>query len=485
MMKETDRASLAELDATGQAELVRRGEVSALELVDAAAERLQAVEPLIRAVVHVDVAQARTRAESGLEGPFCGVPFLIKDLAEFPGMPWRMGSRLFSASVGARVSPFVEKVSQSGLLTLGKSATSELGLIGSTETLAHGVTHNPWALTHSAAGSSGGAAAAVAAGLVPLAHASDGGGSIRIPASVCGVFGMLPSRGRVAATRSEPSPLDAWVGEGCISRSVRDTARFLTAVQEPGGPLEALPFVEHPRREPLIIGAWNRTLLGAEPGAEVRLAWEKTVETCRELGHEVRVIDAPSLPGKALGDAFFSLAGATVHQLTRLMETMLGRALRPDELEPLTRSLAALGAGLAEADLAAAHDSATRAARAYLEATRELDVVLTPTLAGAPWLLGTLSPLLDRAELIARTERLVGYTPIQNAAGCPAMSVPLGWSEQGLPLGSHFAAAPGREALLLGLAYQLEAARPWKDHWPPYSYPRLFGRLRSAPANAG
>lgn len=463
---------IARLDGVAQAELVARGELSALELIDACQRRFELVNPLLNAVVAVDFDAARVCARTRLDGPFAGVPFLFKDVCAVPGLRCAFGSRLFASHVPVAGSAFSERVAGAGLITVGKSATSELGLLGSTETLLEGVTHNPWQLTLSASGSSGGAAAAVAAGIVPLAHASDGGGSIRGPAAAAGLFGLKPSRGRtLPSSASSGSPFDALLSDGCISRSVRDTALFLSLVEAPGK-LPQLGYVREASRRELRIGYTSTTLFGTEPEADCLAALESTLALCRELGHRVEQAPAPRIDGRALSVAYFTCAGASLAGMVETLQPLLGRAIGPDDLEPFTLEL-----------IAAARDALARgvdvrgsfeaAGRRYLDALAAYDLLLTPTYATRPWQLGWLSPLLARDELIARTERAVCYTPIHNVAGCPAMSVPLHWAPDGVPIGSHFAAAPGREDILLGLAYQLEQARPWAQRWAPYSFPRL------------
>lgn len=456
-----------------QAELVARGSLTAADLLDACERRIAALNPLLHAAVTVDFARARARAASPASGPLFGVPFLFKDLVAYPGMRCSMGARLFAAHVPAEGSPFTDRVDASGLLTIGKTATSEIGLLGSTETLLEGATHNPWDLSRSSAGSSGGAAAAVASGMVPLAHANDGGGSIRIPASVCGLFGMKPSRGRTVPTTAASSDFGDLVSEGCISRTVRDSARFLSIVEHRGGDLPPLGDVRGPSARRLRIAAWTQTLRGAEPEPAVRVAFEEAVALCRALGHTVELVEPPAIDGRALGDAFFAVAGEAIARLCEMMQGLLGRPVGAGDLEPFTRALA---------DDVRAHPGAVEAARAafaaataaYVAIFDRYDLVLTPTLAAAPWRLGWLSPVLDRAELVARTEQAVGYTPIHNIAGLPAMSVPLHWSPEELPIGTCFAARRGAEDVLFALAYELEQARPWRDRWPPFSYPRLF-----------
>ncbi|MBL8613114.1 MAG: amidase, partial [Myxococcales bacterium] len=412
------------------------------------------------------------RARGKLDGPFAGVPFALKDLLPYPGMRAAFGARLFAANVAAAGSPFTERLDAAGLVVVGKTATSELGLLGSTETLLEGVTHNPWDLSRSAAGSSGGAAAAVAAGLVPFAHASDGGGSIRIPASVCGLFGFKPGRGSVASTGGPPSPFADLVSELCVSRTVRDAAGLFAAVEADGG-TKRVGRVTGPARERLRVGTWSRTLMGREPAAEPARALERAAALLAELGHDVAPATPPAIDGAALSDAFFTLAGASIAPIFDMMAGMLGRAVGASDFEPFTRAVV-------DAFRARPPSCVEASTRAFAAATAELeatlarfDVVLTPTLAIEPWPLGHLSPTLTREELIARTEEAVGYTPIHNVAGCPSMSVPLHWSAAGLPVGVCFAAPRGAEARLFALAFELEQAAPWADRWAPLSYPRL------------
>lgn len=461
---------LARLDGVAQAELVARGELSAVELVNACQSRLERIDPLIRSVVTRDFDAARARVARGVSGPFAGVPFLFKDVCAYPGLRCSFGSRLFARNVAASGSPFTEHVDAAGLVTVGKSATCELGLIGSTETLLEGVTHNPWRLTLSASGSSGGAAAAVAAGIVPLAHASDGGGSIRGPAASAGLFGLKPSQGRTLPSSDVSGDFGALLSDGCISRSVRDTALLLSLV-EAGGPHPRLGYVREPSRRRLRIGYTSTTLLGTEPEAECLRALEATVSLCRALGHELEAAPPPPVDGRALSRAFFTSAGVTLAGLVDMLEPRLGRRVGGGDLEPFTRQLiAAAREAPSRVDVRAIFEVA---ARKYLDAIAPYDLLLTPTYATRPWELGWLSPLLPREELIARTERAVCYTPIHNVAGCPAMSVPLYWTADDVPIGSHFAAAPGREDVLLGLAYELEQARPWAERWAPYSFVRV------------
>ncbi|MCK6552044.1 amidase [Myxococcota bacterium] len=468
---------IARLDAVAQAELVRRGEVSATELVEAAAERLRVMNPLIHAVVTTDVERARARAAERPSGPLGGVPFLFKDLIAYPGMRWSLGARLMAGNVAPAGSPYTDACDAAGLVTLGKTATSELGLLGSTETLLEGVTHNPWDLSRSAAGSSGGAAAAVAAGIVPLAHASDGGGSVRIPAAVCGLFGLKPSRGRCLPSGPASPPLGDLVADGPISRTVRDAATFLsiTEVTGDGAAFPPVGLVRGPSKKKLRIAAVSRTLMGHEPDAEPRAALDGAMALCAKLGHDVEPVRPPELDGAAVSWAFFTGAGAVVAGMSMMMGQMLGRQIGWDDLERFTLEVGAEFVRQGPASLGKVSEVIAKLSSDYLRIFEKFDVVLTPTLATETWALGHLSGVLSREEALRRTERAVGYTPIHNMAGCPAMSVPLHWSRAGLPVGTNYAARPGAEATLLELAYQLEDAAPWRDRWAPWSYPVVKG----------
>jgi len=463
-----DLATLARLDGVAQAELCARGEVSAEELFAAALARIDALDPLLRSVVTVN----RERPRRPGAGPLSGVPFLVKDSTPWPGLRWSLGSRLFAKNMAPQQTPYGARLAEAGLACVGKSALSEFGLLGSTETLLEGATHNPWGLALSAAGSSGGSAAAVAAGIVPIAHANDGGGSIRIPASVCGLFGFKPSKGRTLPASFGSSDFLDITSDHCVTRSVRDSAHFL-AITEDTSHQAPVGLVRDPIDRKLRIAAWSRTAMGEEPDPAVLRAHESALSLLADLGHIVEPIAPPACDGPALGDAFFIVAGAAVSGIIDMVDRMRGVPVQRDELEPFSWALVDSFQARGPEALPRARAAFALAVQSYRDATRGHDVVLTPTLATPPWPLGHLSPVLSYAELFRRTARAVGYTPIHNIAGCPSMSVPLGVSDQGLPLGALFSAAPGADALLLRLAYQLEQARPWKDRWPPYSIPAL------------
>lgn len=465
----SDLARFAKLDAMAQADLIRRGELSAAEALEACGARIDALNPLLRAVVTI---AEDPRAEVS-EGPLAGVPFLVKDAAPWPGLRWSMGARLFARNVAPAHTPYSQRLAQAGLVCVGKTATAEFGLLGSTETLLEGITHNPWNLAVSAAGSSGGSAAAVAAGLVPLAHGNDGGGSIRVPASVCGLFGFKPSRGRTVPAAFASSDFIDMTSDHCLSRSVRDSALFLSLTEDRAG-RAPVGFVREASSRRLRIGALTTTLLGEEPDSAVRAAFDDAQRLLLELGHRVEPIAPPSLDGPKLCEAFFQVAGAAVAGAVSALDARRGSPVQHDELEPFTWALIEAFEAAGPDALSTARAVFEASVRSYREAVRGCDVVLTPTLATGAWPIGHLSPVLGRDELITRTGRSVGYTPIHNVAGCPAMSVPLCFPDQGVPIGMHFAAEPGEDARLLALAYELEAARPWRDRWPRYSIPALF-----------
>lgn len=452
-----------------QAALCARHEVTAEELWQACLARVAALEPTLRTLVCL----ANERLAPA-PGPLSGVPFLMKDASPWPGLPWTLGARLFARRVTQQQTEYGKRLVQAGLVCAGKTALSEFGLLASTESLLSGATHNPWHLARSPMGSSGGSAAAVAAGIVPLAHANDGGGSIRAPASACGVFGFKPSRGRTVVANRSGSDFADMTSEHCVTRSVRDSALFLSLTED-RTLSDSVGFVQQPLGRSLRVGAWTPTLAGDEPDAPVRRAHDEAVTLLLELGHRVETIAPPRIAFPELGEALYLVAGAAIANVVQTIDRTRSEPVQRDELEPFSWSLLeALEARGADA-LPWARLAIARAVASYREATLGFDVLLTPTLGCEPCELGHLSPVLPRPLLLERTSRVLGYTPIHNIAGCPAMSVPLHWSESGLPIGAHFAAAAGQDALLLGLAYQLERARPWQHRWPPYSIPALFG----------
>ena len=448
------------LDSVAQAALVRAKTVTPLELVDAAIARIQAANPKINAVVAEYFDKARSRAKSPLpQSPLSGVPYLIKDLNDIKGEIATSGSRLMAKHVGTENSLMVQKTIDAGMIVVGKTNTPEFGLMASTEGLLLGACHNPWNPAYSTGGSSGGAAAAVASGMLPVAHASDGGGSIRIPASCCGVFGLKPSRGRMKFGASEKMPGDIAV-ENCVSRSVRDSAMVFALSQDTSAhaPLRPTGFITGPSKKRLKIAYSTLSYYGTEPHPDVMAALDATAKLCRDLGHEVVEARNP-VTGQTFVEAFLTVWASGPAQLVTLAKSL---KLRPEDvLEPWTLGLADYFARKPKDAMADALATFAKVTAATDEFLSRYDAWLTPVLAAPPPKLGEQAPTVPFTTLYDRIVQYVAYTPLHNVAGTPAMSVPLGMSKDGLPIGSQFAAARGAEARLYALAYELEAAQPW------------------------
>jgi amidase len=452
------------LDAVAQGELVRTKKASPLELVEAAIERIEAANPKLNAVVNKDYDRARERAKGPLpEGLLSGVPYLIKDLADYEGLVNSQGSRLMAKNMAATTGLVTQSAVDAGMIVLGKTNTPEFGLLATTEGLLLGPCRNPWNLDHSSGGSSGGAAAAVAAGILPVANASDGGGSIRIPASCCGLFGLKPTRGRMDVG---PTPLAADIGViNSVSRTVRDGAAVFAASESKGRKAQYAPvgFVSGPSKKRLKIAFNTMSYYGREPEPDVKEAIEATAKLCADLGHEVVPVKNP-LDGDEFINIFLTVWASGPSSVVQLAQA---EGLKPEDvLEPWTLGLAkffdrkpanALERALAYFDVVE---------RTVADFMGDYDVWLTPVLNAPAPRLGQQAPTVDFDTLYQRTVEYVAYTPIHNVAGTPAMSVPLGMSRDGLPIGSQFSAAKGGEGMLLALAYELEQAAPWIDRHP-------------------
>jgi amidase len=471
------------LDATAQAELVRREEVQPLELVEAAIARIERLDGSLGAVIARRFERAREEARSPAlpRGPFRGVPFLLKDLgAHLAGDPVHSGM-LALKRCGWREAGethFAGKLRRAGLVSLGRTNTPELGLLPATEPAAQGATRNPWSLAHSPGGSSGGSAAAVAAGLVPAAHGSDGGGSIRIPASHCGLVGMKPTRGRCSFG---PALGERWAGfsaEGFLARTVRDAAALLDLV---AGPMPGDPYAAPPPARPF------RAEVGADPGClrigfmtaapragelhpDCRAAAESAVRLLSRLGHALEpahpeALDEPD----ALAGFLAVVSSATALALEQAGEKV-GRPLAEGDVEPLTWSVAELGRQLKAPQYLAAlqrnHAWSRRIAAFWGEGG--FDLLLTPTCAAPPPELGHFAVEPGKAlQAYARAVPWSTFTSPFNVTGQPAVSLPLHWSPAGLPIGVQLVAASGREDLLFRVAGQLEAEEPWAGRLPP------------------
>lgn len=454
----------AGLDLMGQAALVKTKKATPVELVDAAIARVQAVNPKLNAVVTDCFEMARDRAKGPLPpSPLSGVPYLIKDLNDVKGVRTSMGSRLGSHMATGNAA-LTQSAVDSGMIVIGKTNTPEFGLLATTESVLLGPCHNPWSLDHSTGGSSGGAASAVAAGILPAAHASDGGGSIRIPASCCGLFGMKPSRGRMNLG-GDALPGDIGV-ENCVSRTVRDSAMIFSLAEDRSAkaPLKPIGFVPSASTKRLKIAFATMSYFGTEPDADVKASLEATAKLCSGLGHTIVEAKNP-LNGNEFIDKFLTVWAAGPAQLVQLA---LSKKLKPqDVLEPWT-------VGLAEFFAKKPKDALPKALAYFKKVEAEIaafmgqyDAWLTPVLSTPAPKLGIEGPLVPFDTLYDRVIHYVAYTPVHNVAGIPAMSVPLGISKDGLPIGSMFAAAKGGEGTLYALAYELEKAQPWAGRKPP------------------
>src|SRR5713101_7436278 len=463
-------------DGLGLADLVRRGDVNAGELLDIAIARVEAGNPELNAVVSRLYDQARASIAAGLpDGPFTGVPYLLKDLgAHYTGAVTSFGSTLFKDFVVHHDSEITARLRRAGLVIFGKTNTPEMGLAASTEPRLFGPTRNPWSLGHSAGGSSGGSAAAVAAGMVPMAHGNDGGGSIRIPASCCGLFGLKPTRGRNPLGPNFGDVMSGLVAEHAVTRSVRDSAALLDATAGPDigdpyfAPPPAQPFLREVGADPgkLRIAFTTAAPSGVPIHADCVRAVQEAAKLCSELGHTVSE-GAPEVESEHLGNSFMAVWSAGCAQVIDGAALVTGRKPTPDQFEELTWALAERGRGVSGPAYLLAVTALQGMARQIARFFVNHDVWLTPTLAEPPLPLGSFdaragNPLYG----LQRAQAFVPFTPLCNVSGQPAMSVPLFWNAAGLPVGTHFVGRFGDEAALFRLAAQLEAARPWAARRP-------------------
>lgn len=462
-------------DATALAEGIRKRQFSAGELLDAALARLDAVNPQINAVVHRAEAFARAQIAEGCgDGPFAGVPFLVKDLSlQVKGLPMTNGSSFFRSYTPDFDNTLTLRQRTAGLVTFGRTASPEFGLGPITEPATSGPCRNPWNLDHQTGGSSGGSAAAIAAGIVPMAHATDGGGSIRMPASHCGLFGLKPTRGRLP---SGPVLGEAWNGVAVphvISRSVRDSAAMLdvTAGAAPGDPYAApgqgpwLPLVSRDLG-PLRIALSTATPAGHRVHPEVQSGVEATGRLLERLGHHVEQAQI-SIDLDEMYRHFWLISGANVAAIFTARAKALGRQPGPDEMEPATRAVIARARAASAEDYVQAVQWMHALGRRMGDFFTRYDVALTPVYANPPLPVGSLSmQTADFATYSAMLQAERPFTAMYNLSGGPAMSVPLHWTDDGLPVGMHFGADIGREDILFQLAGQLEQAAPWAHMRP-------------------
>src|ERR1700736_165001 len=462
-------------DGVGLADLVRNKQVGAKELLDEAIARTARGDPDINAVVvkHYDYAQRQI--DNGLpDGPFTGVPFLLKDLVFLEGTRTTSGARVYKDNVADYTTTLAQRFLNAGVAIFGKSSTPEFGMMPTTESRLFGPTRNPWNLAHSSGGSSGGAAAAVAARLVPVAHASDGGGSIRIPASASGVFGLKPTRAR---NPLGPDRGEGWGGFSCghvVSISVRDSAAMLDAVHGPEptslyvAPAPERPFLQEVGRDPgrLRIAFTDKSPYGDAIDPEIAAAVRDVAKLLAGLGHHIEERAPPLAADPAV--VMSTIVAANTALNVRLAEQRHGRAMTDSDFEILTLASAHNAQKATATDYVAAQLGAFQISRALVTFFESCDVFLCPTLCSPPLRIGELDTMSqDLSHIAPVLRRYMPATSMFNMSGQPAMSVPLAWNSAGLPLGMMFAARFGDEAGLFRLAAQLEQARPWKHKLPP------------------
>jgi amidase len=454
---------LAQLDAVATAEAVRAGRIQPREVVAAAIARAQALEPSLHAIATEDYDRAVKRSLGPATGPFAGVPTVIKDLTDVAGLPTRNGSEaLHRAGPAQKTCRTVRQMFDMGMICLGKSTLCEFGFAPSTEFPNGEATRNPWNVEYSTGGSSGGSAALVAAGVVPIAHAVDGGGSIRIPAACCGLVGLKPTRGRLlAAPEARWFPVDS-VAYGVLSRSVRDTALFFSEAEKVfrNPNLPPMGLVTTPPERRLRIGAIIDTPMHTAIDAATRRVFDSTLALLEDLGHHVESIPPPV--SAQFAEDFKDYYGILAFAVTHAGTLLFGRHFDSARLTDFTRGFAARFTKhplRAPGVIRRLRKSGAEHAAVF----RTLDVLISPTVAHLPPRIGHLGMRLPYDVLMPRVEDWVAFTPLANATGAPSISVPLGYdADTNLPIGMMFGAAPGHDGLLLQLALELEGAKPWR-----------------------
>ena len=469
------------LDATAQAELVTSGKVTPLEMVNAAIERVERFDGALNALTYRWFDAARQLASSSElpEGPFRGVPYLLKDLyAAEAGKPLSNGSKAYKAAdyVSTEDSTLVARYKASGLISVGRSNSPEFGSVPVTEPEAWGPTRNPWDLSRTPGGSSGGSASAVAAGIVPIAHASDGGGSIRIPAACCGLVGLKVSQGRISMG---PSRDESNLGvEHCVSRSVRDSARLLDATHGPGigdviiAPTPRRPFIDEVGADPgrLRIGFLDFNPRGGDVHADCVDGVHKTAKLLESLGHHVEPGFPDIFSDNEIGRAFSMLWSTNMGTAIRRFSQALGREMTPNDIEAMNWAQAEFAKGVNGVDFSLAQASSIQFRRAIQSWwTKGWDLLLTPTLSAPPLPVGSMPNNPERPMTPLMTAgSWVAFTSQFNISGQPAISLPLHRTAEGLPVGMQLAAAYGREDVLIRVASQLEQAAPWAHLTPSF-----------------
>lgn len=475
-MAKTD--AFVSLDAMEQAELVRKRKVKPIELVDAAIERIESINPAINAVVTPMFEQARAAARKVPEGPFAGVPFLLKDLGpSYAGVPLTNGSAFLRNYTPGHDSELMTRLKRSGLITMGKTNLSEFGIMITSEPRLFGACRNPWNTERSSGGSSGGSAAAVAAGLVAVAHGGDGGGSIRIPASCCGVFGLKPTRAR---TPAGPDHAELWGGlavQHALTRSVRDSAALLDATAGPDigdpywAPPPSRPFIKEVGADPgrLRIAFTTIAPTGVPVHADCVVAVHDAAALCADLGHDVTEATM-AVDAERITQAFVTAVSSSVALAIDGYAQLTGQKPAAQYFEPVTWAMYEMGRQHSAPQYLLAVEELRRISRDIARFFSKYDIWLTPVMTEPPVPLGSFDSTPDNPlQGLLRMSSLMPFTPVCNFTGQPGMSVPLFWSADGLPIGTHFVARFGDEATLFRLAAQLEAARPWANRKPPVS----------------
>jgi len=465
----------ATFDATTMAELVQNREVSPIDLVEAAIARMELFNPTLNAVITPMFDHARTIAQQKLPyGPFTALPFLLKDLgAPLSGVRMALGTAFMSKFIPDHDSELVTRLKKSGLIILGKTNTPELGLLPTTEPRLFGPSRNPWDTGRTTGGSSGGSAAAVAAGFVPFAHANDGGGSIRIPASCCGVFGLKPTRARIPQGPDFGDQFSGLIIDHAITRSVRDSAALLDATAGPDigdpywAPTPARPFLQEVGADPgkLRIAFSTKSPTGTPVHADCITAARDAASLCASLGHEVEEA-IPAVNGDLVTNCFQVMWSAGCAWAIEGMSLATRRKPTSDEFEPFTWAFYEMGKKQTASTYLLALSMLQRISRDIARFFLKYDVLLTPTLAEPPVPPGTFDFQGNPVQTFMRAVAFTPFTAICNVTGQPAMSVPLYWNTEGLPLGTHFVGRFGDEATLFRLAAQLEMARPWIGRRP-------------------
>ena len=447
-------------DGVELARLIAGKEIQASEAVEAAIARARRVNPRLNAVAVEAFEQAMSRAEDPKPGAFSGVPSFIKDSEDVKSLPTLFGSRSTPQKPMEKSGKFVEQYNAAGFINIGKSTLPEFGLTAATESLANGPTRNPWHHDYSPGGSSGGAAALVAAGVVPIAHGNDGAGSIRIPAACCGLVGLKPSQNRLLnEIELEQLPINL-VCQGVLSRTVRDTAAFYAAAEKyyRNPNLPEIGLVQHPGKQRLRIGLFTRAYSNVSIDSDYETAVLEAGKVCEELGHNVQEIPFP-LKDQVAAD-FWVYWGLLAFYIQLFGKKFFGKEFEKKKMEQFTKELSRyFRKNLLRVPFVIKR--LRKFAQQYVEVFNQYDILLSPALSHPPPKHGYLGPEVPFDIAMDRVSKFIPFTPVQNISGTPAISLPLGRNQSGLPLGVQFAAAVGQEKQLIEIAFEMEEAKPW------------------------